>query len=434
MINYKESFYNLYYHLNNKTFIYNIVSGVGANVNNSVLNALKTGKFSDEELSELRKIGFVVPSEVNEYLRLKELAMGEIWNTNPKDLLFVITPSMGCNLNCKYCFEPYEVRKQHSPVMSDETQANVIKFIKNRILIESKKLLRHVSLSFFGGEPTLHLKIVMQISSTIKKICEDNNIIFDARLITNGTLLKKDVGARLYKTGISMAQITLDGNAEDYVERKGVSKDVYDTLIKNICDNSDVLKIKIRVNVDNNNKDHIPYLMEYLFDELNLKDKISLYFAQVKKWNESNDICYISAEDYGKYLETYLAFAEEKGWISSIIKKPPKMKITPCGMLRSGSVGIGYDGSLYGCTHGFSNPDSYKTGNINTGLFANIFDYNFKMLQENEKCSECKYFPICWGGCRNNIRLYNDRPDCNLVKKETDLCVSYSLKSHMTDE
>lgn len=430
MRKYKESFYNMYYEINGKNIIYNMVSGSGAYIDEKTLMYIKSGDNLDRETQQaLSKLGFIVPSEVNEYLRLKAISMGEIWNLEPKDLLFVIAPTMGCNLNCKYCFESYEIRKNNPPIMSEETQKKIIDFIAHKIAQESRKLLKHVSISFFGGEPTLCINIVIRISLAIQKICAQCGVTYDARIITNGILLTKDVGYKLREAGVTTAQITLDGMAEDYAERKGVSVSVFNKLIHNICDNADILKLRIRINIDNDNKNSVPDLIELLLAKHNLNGKIYLYFSQIKNWNNSNEIHFISPEDYGDCLEAYFEIALKKGWIKSIIKNPPKMKNTACGMIRSGSMGIGYDGSLYRCTHGFSNPNAFRIGNIETGLFANDYDYNFRTWLEDKKCSECKYFPVCWGGCRNNAMMYNDYPICNLVKRENDLCILYSFKS-----
>lgn len=433
MNKYKESFYNMYYDYNGNKIIYNFVSGSGAYIDKKTLATIKSGANSDTNTQRtLAKLGFIVPFEVNEFLRLKELSMGEIWSLSPKSLLFVITPSMGCNLNCEYCFESYEIRKNNPPIMSNETQNKIIDFITNKIVRESCKLLKSVSISFFGGEPTLNIDIIIKISSAIRDICKKYGIAYDARIITNGILLTNDNGSKLKESGVTIAQITLDGLAEDYAEKKGISTDIFEKVLRNISDNSDILKLRIRINVDNDNKGNIPKLMELLLNELGLNEKIYLYFSQIKKWNEwnnNNKISFITSEDYGNCLEKYLDFAFNKGWIKSIIQNPPKMKSTACGMIRSGSIGIGYDGSLYRCTHGFSNPLNCKVGDIETGLSANIYDFNFKNWSEDEKCSQCKYFPVCWGGCRNNIMLYNDSPNCNLVKKENDLCVLYSFKA-----
>ena len=427
---FKESTYNLYYSIDNKTVVYNIVSGSGAYVDQDTLMSIKTGDVSNiESQQELAKLGFIVPSKVNEYLRLKEIALGEVWNPNPREMLFVITPSMGCNLNCKYCFESHHVRKGASSVMSDEIQEKIIDFIGHKIIHGSKKLLSHVSLSFFGGEPTLHLDSVCKISSAIKRICQQHNVLFDARIITNAVLLTESNGRRLKEAGVSRAQITLDGMAEDYAKRKGVSISTFDTVIRNICDNADILRIKIRVNVDEDNKNTVPILMEHLFDSNGLKDRVSLYFAQIKKWNDNDEISFISSKSYGDCLEHYFDTALKRGWIKSIIKKPPKIRTTSCGMIRSGSIGIGYDGSLFRCTHGFSDPNNAVIGDIFSGLYANAYDYNYRTWDGMKKCEDCKYFPVCWGGCRNNALLYNDYPDCELVRKETDLCVLYSFLS-----
>lgn len=430
MDKYKESFYNLYYKGKDKTIVYNLVSGVGAYVDDESLMAIKNGSASNAEKElQLAEFGFIVPYGVNEYLRLKEISLGEIWNASPKDLLFVIVPSMMCNLNCKYCFESYDIRRNNVPVMTDETREKVIKFVKQRIVSESKKQLKHVSLSFFGGEPTLYPEIITDISTSIRDFCEECGIVFDARIITNGVLLTKDIGLKLAAAGISKAQITLDGLKEDYANRKGVAEIVFDKVIKNICDNAELLKINIRVNVDNGNKDSIPELMKLLFDDFSLNGKITLYFAQIKNWGCDDKISFIEPSDYGIYLESYIKYAIENDWIDSILQKPPKTKFTSCGMIRAGSIGIGYDGSLYRCTHGFSNPEDCKIGDIETGLYANNYDYKFRNWTEDIKCSECKYFPVCWGGCRNNIILYNDYPNCELVKKETDTCILYSFKA-----
>jgi sulfatase maturation enzyme AslB (radical SAM superfamily) len=131
-----------------------------------------------------------------------------------------------CNMNCSYCFEKDKPQKTISKGMIDE-------FLLN---------LPSTGLMVFGGEPLLALDEFDYLYTSIQKldINEDikvdllNSFTKDAQLITNGTLIIKNIN--IIKRLNLKLQISIDGPEEINdlcrVDHKG--KGTYSTVIRNI--------------------------------------------------------------------------------------------------------------------------------------------------------------------------------------------------------
>ena len=84
-----------------------------------------------------------------------------------------------CNFRCIYCTEAGTDKRSYD--ISDQTVNNFINFIYK--LLESdffKKNYTHVSIGFWGGEPTLKMNIIKQILNEFKNL---NTVCFN--LFTN---------------------------------------------------------------------------------------------------------------------------------------------------------------------------------------------------------------------------------------------------------
>jgi len=116
---------------------------------------------------------------------------------------FTIFTTTDCNARCFYCFEHGSRRIN----MSDKTAKDVADFI-------IKKSKGHkVHLRWFGGEPLFNSKPI----DIISKILSDNNIQYDAKMVSNGYLFDDKLIDKAKKEWhIKGVQITLDGLEQVY--------------------------------------------------------------------------------------------------------------------------------------------------------------------------------------------------------------------------
>ena len=97
----------------------------------------------------------------------------------------------------------------------------------------------------------------------------------------------------------------------------------------------------------------------------------------------------------------------------------------------SDSYVVNFDGFIYKCP-GFVGKKDFSVGSLQTG----ITDYSrsYKLgIWKNEKCSDCEYLPLCFGGCRymTFIRDGNiDALDCQ--KDYFDASLETMIKQEIT--
>lgn len=115
-----------------------------------------------------------------------------------------IEPTSACNLNCSMCFRNNWIDEKKG-FMSEETFKNIIKGIKNESDLESV---------MFGGmgEPLLHKNIV----SMVYAISEQK---IKTELITNATLLTKNLSDMLLNSGLSCLWVSVDGFKKEAYEK-----------------------------------------------------------------------------------------------------------------------------------------------------------------------------------------------------------------------
>lgn len=139
-----------------------------------------------------------------------------------------IEPTSFCNIRCNYCIHALskkELEKENFELgnMSEDTFKLILEQLK-----EFPNKIK--SITFGGiGEPLLYKKLPDMI-----KAVYESNLTNRINLITNGTLLNKELSLKLIEAGVSNIKISLQGmTGSDYKRICGVEIDC-DQLIKNI--------------------------------------------------------------------------------------------------------------------------------------------------------------------------------------------------------
>lgn len=111
----------------------------------------------------------------------------------------------GCNLDCTYCFEGLKAKR----ILSSELISRTI----DRLLLEWSQDRKQVHIAFFGGEPLLNWKgLVNTIEYSMKKAHECQKQV-SLGITTNGTLLNRD-RARLLRDNNVAVMLSIDGIPE----------------------------------------------------------------------------------------------------------------------------------------------------------------------------------------------------------------------------
>jgi uncharacterized protein len=137
----------------------------------------------------------------------------------PQMKALTIVPTDRCNLGCGYCYE----EKADWDRMSDETIVLVRRFAER--LVDATPT-RQLAVTWFGGEPTLHMRCVEDLSRFFIGLCADRGIAYAPFMVTNGTTLTPRVIERLRGCAIRRVQVTVDGVQPDHDARRPFLRDV----------------------------------------------------------------------------------------------------------------------------------------------------------------------------------------------------------------
>ena len=317
----------------------------------------------------------------------------------PKKLY--IEPTSMCNLNCSICF-------RHGWINEKLGQMDLSLFTN---LAEEIKMLPHIEEVFFGGmgEPLFHPDICQMISLVPKSK--------KASLLTNGTMLTKEMSEKLIKSGLDELWVSMDGFEKSIYEsiQLGSRFDVITENLKsfNIARKSTDTRLCITFVVTDENVEQLKYINqfadEYKVDTLNISHMIPS--SPIKKEEllyERDDI--------------------PVGKMHRFTAKANKTEQYVCPFVTSNSVFVKWNGDvspcmqlLHGCyTYLYEEKreiTSFSYGNIKTqGLMAS---WNNPQYAEFRKRVRIFYFPfcdICWG-CddrKKNLTdcVYGDSPTC----------------------
>lgn len=300
--------------------------------------------------------GFLVEEGDNE-ISLAEHYLNKKINANFLNLFIV--PTRFCNFDCAYCYE------EHKPLYMDiETQNTVLKFIKTNLPKYSGLII-----TWFGGEPTVALKVVDYLSSEIKKICKDLKKPYYAAINTNGYELTTEVMERLLSYNIRYFQICIDGIKHTHEKhRKHIkNSDSYDKILNNLISIKNSIKrgfkIVIRTNVT---KDILEVMNEYidmLYEYFGEDDRF-WYYWEIAKDHGGDRVKNISdnlLEDENKFIK-YVIKASKLG-----MKFDFNQFVSPggfvCALYPYNYWLIDYNGDVQKCTVSFDN-EEVKLGEL----------------------------------------------------------------------
>src|ERR1043165_3241936 len=153
--------------------------------------------------------GFLTSEDTDELSLIRE----RFWNARVNTpLVFTITTTMDCNLGCYYC---YETRSKEALQTVDI--AKIVNFAGDRLRQSAKKSL-HVD--WYGGEPFLNLTFLEEASLALQSLCRNEEVAYQASVISNGTSWPDEVGEFLQKHKIRQVQISFDGLRENHNRRR----------------------------------------------------------------------------------------------------------------------------------------------------------------------------------------------------------------------
>lgn len=377
---YKMSFYNISDKNDKFTAIYNSASGAVVLIETSIL---EKAMFSENVTKELVENGILVPSETNEF---QEYFSKLRFSQKEKPNFFTIIPTTGCNAHCFYCYEEEYCKQTIDPF----THKKIVDYLAAKI-----SDLDEFVLDWYGGEPLL---CVQEIDHIIQDLLSNTDMEvkkWKSSITTNATLFTPElVKHAVTYWHLDSAHITIDGIEEDHNARKNVKLHGESAFAKTVNAIHNLLDegvyVNLRIHLDNNNKESFPLIMQSLNDFFHY-ERFHLFptflFPPESKMPET----YIT--DAQKEHLFYNVFKEvlNSSYSLTLSEAFPLPKLQNCFATKCNTIVIAPDSSLHSCVQEFS-------GCGNDKKFEDYSAYC-------KKCKNCKFFPICLGGCIHNRSL-----------------------------
>lgn len=426
-LKYKSSFYNICVEKKNKEkVIYNTRTGAIATIDiNDVKEFDEIIKYPNEVSGKifefLKNNDFIIKADLDE----KELVYSTYkhYTTQNEILKITILPTESCNFACPYCFTYKKTNKFMKPQVYGQINQLIEKKIANGVKV--------LKINWFGGEPTLCTRDIVNFMNNIKSKFKEKGISLSSSMVTNGYLLNPENFSNLYNSGVTSFQVTLDGDDESHDEhrylkgKQGTFSKIYNNLfeIKKKFQ-KDKFSLYIRGNFTKENLGNMRKLIGMFKKDFGDDDRFYLYFRPIYKFetndneikNMESEICTI---DEGINIQNILASevkkALNKDFNIRIVDSLPQPSFAWCDSVLNNSIIVGPEGTLYPCDT-YIGMESEGVGIIkNNGKInynENYYKWHRSIYDENnEECLNCKLLPLCQGGCQR-VRLKENKRNC----------------------
>lgn len=328
----------------------------------------------------------------------------------------VIAPTTGCNFNCPYCFEP----KKFPKVISPEVEDKIIEYISKQDTI------KHIALTWYGGEPLLVPDAICRIYDRI--VSETDKDIVNQEIISNTYLITDEVIELFKHCQMKRIQVSLDGlrdrhNSTRFLKAdQAPTFDVIESNIEKMAKALPELHISIRVNIRKDNwMDFVQLYHKYHGEDWH--KNIGIYPGFIRE--DGCDGCSLNHSCFkiSDLVDLHLKFAKSGVNVNVF----PSNRFKGCMLQRANAFIIGPEGELYKCWNDVSNPDRVIGSIMKEDLYH--YDILMKYMHEcgpiREECKDCFVYPICDGGCGYNI--YRNK----FENSEFEVCSPYKDKENL---
>ncbi len=329
-----------------------------------------------------------------------------------RKISLMMNVSNDCNLRCKYCYADGGTYGGKHSLMKMETAIKTID-------VMYKYFDEIAAITFFGGEPTLNIKVIQNFCNYLDTLFKNGKIINTPTLgmVTNGIIHTSDVIETVKRYNI-LVTISVDGTKEIndqlrvHPDGSGTFDEIKEAFFlfkEHTGRTPDIEATFTQLHLDNGL--NLMGLTDYLTKEFNFRYNTGV-IADVLVPKEHP--LYISH----KFDDIFLKAASEsidslatgslrgsfhfiEGLVPLITKKPSAY-LCPIGIT---TYAISVDGDIYPC-HLFVNKPEFKMGNVYTvdfenpdekylNVFNNLSQYIKK--DNNPICRKCWARGLCKG-------------------------------------
>ncbi len=314
-----------------------------------------------------------------------------------RELRATVLTTWACNLACPYCIEGDKTTGGH---MSSSVAAGTAKWLND----VSDDGFESVRVMFYGGEPLLNISAMERVAMIVSDHCRESKKECSYSIVSNGVLLNKNVVETLVDIGVKRVQLTLDGDKDAHDKRRPMrgGGGSFDKIMANLRAMTDHLEVYLGGNLDEGNQEAVLRLLDHLAEK-GCQDKL----AEVDFMPAT---ARFGAGDSTEAERTGVLTLEKKGVLETLAMKE---EIVKRGFRTSASMGLNIcpmfvdesvvtidpEGNIYKCP-AFLGKKGFIAGNVKkNGLNARHGEIADDRFWEDE-CLDCRYLPLCGGGCR----------------------------------
>lgn len=354
---------------------------------------LENGVIPEGSAEQLIRLGVLVadPEEERREVWGMQAAINRM---NPNVQASVIL-GMACNFRCLYC---YEGSLKDGAAMSQKTADAVVDFLLARFRPGKEKLI----LDFYGGEPLLYVPMIRYLAGRLKPQIEARGGAFRMSLVTNGSLLTPETVDGLLPLGLTSAKVTVDGPPEVHNANRPFANHnpSFDAILTNLASVADRLRLTLSGVYTLDTWPRFPELLDLLPRRGLPPEKLAqVKFDPVMRVDDAFAAPHLgSCNSTGEpwVVEASLALRRE---ILRRVYPQSKLRPSACMVDVEDGFTIHCDGGLYKCVILVGRKE-FQAGNVWRGLEGLDRVYGLEHWRYDEKCRDCVYLPICFGGCR----------------------------------
>lgn len=342
--------------------------------------------------------GFLVEDREQEVKDTVEIGRKNCENESTYKL--IINPTLNCNFRCWYCYEDH-----NAPTKMDAGTLEKIKRLVDNIAADSK--IKHIDLSFFGGEPLLfYADTVRSIIDYVKSVCDSCNdeLGFSVHFTSNGYLINDVVLAHLRSVDASSVsfQITLDGGRDlhNKVRYSTSGTGSYDRIIANVKRLlSNDIDVVLRINYTKQNIASVPSILGDL-ESISEDDRNHLSVDFQRVWQDE------AIDNNDEQLnDIIMQFRKEAFRVSCYYNHVNSFRY-PCYGDKNNECVVNYNGDVYKCTaRDFTEANRYGVlSNEGTVIADNSKSNTCVSKYDKAFCHTCRIFPVCGACCTQRVR------------------------------
>lgn len=359
---------------------------------------------------------FLVPDDMDELNEIRKKRRAR--QVQIRGLGLTVAVTRACNFRCVYCYQDHPVEN-----MDIDTAEALLRFVSERLPPDTS-----LYVTWFGGEPLLNVEIIEFLSQRFKNICEEKGCSYDTFMVTNGYRLTVDMARRLSNFGIGDYQISIDGE-EDYHDRQrplAGGQGTFDVLINNLSAVAkEVSSMTVRINLLRENVDSAAQLVERLKAMQIETPSLSISLGRVDNCSDhcgTDQSNLLDDREFAEYKSAWLGDGGDENETSALLPTPFD---TVCCADRLNSYVVAPSGDLFKCWNSLGRPAD-AIGRLDGDIAESANPWLQFHADEDAECSECKFLPVCQGGCSDvQIRTGHHEKNCTELK--------YTLRRRLTE-